>query len=327
MTQSTHLQVLTPSYRGDLERFILLRRTIERFARCPVEHVVAVPQQDVGLFRDALRQDSGVRVVAQQDFVAPMFYAPAWSRFLQTRLGRRAWRLTQSRFGGRPGWIVQQIVKLSAPEVFADGPICIVDSDLLFIREFDAGDLCPASNVRVLIREEPDCESARHPSYMRKSRELLKLAPGSEDHHFMAFPAIWYGDWVLQLRDELERRQGKPWQQVLYDAGFFSEYLLYGVYLDEVLRPAGLEQRTVPLHVGVWDREGFDQFMRSPRLVLDSYPAEGAPLTLVVQSNIGMDPRTYADAVEAALLSPAAVAGSPLRFEPVAGHTIDTSTS
>lgn len=326
MQQPTHLQFLTPSYRGDLDRFILLRRTVERFARCRVEHVAAVPRQDVSLFRDALRQDTGVRVVAQQDYVAPMFYAPAWSKFLQEKLGRRAWRLTQTRFGGRPGWIVQQIVKLSAPELFAEGAVCIVDSDLLFVREFDVSDLLPASGTRVLMRLEPEKEPAKHRNYMRKSRELLKLAPNGEDHHFMAYPAIWYTDWVQQLRDELERRHGKPWQQVLYDSGFFSEYLLYGVYLDEVLIPPGLEQRKAPLHVGVWDREGFDRFMRSPRQILDSYPAGKAPLTLVVQSNIGMAPQSYANTIEAALLNPPADADGP-RHAPPSGHATATTTS
>ncbi len=326
MQQPTHLQFLTPSYRGDLDRFILLRRTVERFARCRVEHVAAVPRQDMALFRDALQHDTGVRVVAQQDFVAPIFYAPAWSRFLQEKLGRRAWRLTQTRFGGRPGWIVQQIVKLSAPEVFADGPVCVVDSDLLFIREFDVADLFPASGARVLMRLEPEKESAKHRNYMRKSRELLKLAPGSEDHHFMAYPAIWYMDWVRQLRDELERQHRKPWQQVLYDSGFFSEYLLYGVYLDEVLQPPDLEQRKAPLHVGIWDRDGFDRFMRSPRQILDSYPAGKAPLTLVVQSNIGMGPKSYANTIEAALLTPPTDADGP-RNAPPSGHATATTTS
>ena len=309
MTETSVLHFFTPSYAGDLDRFVLLRQTVNRFARCPVQHVVAVPRCDVPAFRRD--SDDMTRVIAQEDFVDPYFYAPAWSGYLQRMLGERAWRLTKSRFGGRPGWIVQQIVKLSVPEIFSDGAVCIVDSDLLFIREFDRDDLLPASGGRVLMRLEPKETAARHPHYMRKARELLKLPLASEDHHFMGYPAIWYVDWVRALRDELERcHGGQRWQKVLYDAGFFSEYLMYGVYLDEILRPTGLQQRLVPFHVGVWDRAGFDLFMKDPKAIINGFPADQRPLSLVVQSNIGLGPAAYANVVQDALLDARAQATS-----------------
>lgn len=310
MAEASGLQFFTPSYAGDLDRFVLLRQSVKRFARCPVQHVVAVPRRDVAAFRRAAEGED-CRVVAQEDFVEPYFYAPAWSRYLQQALGERTWRLRQSRFGGRPGWIVQQIVKLSAPEVFADGEVCLVDSDLVFIRDFDRRDFLPASGARVLLRMEPEGAAGRHPHYMRKSRELLKLPAAGEDHHFMAYPAIWYMDWVRALRNELVQRHQKPWQKVLYDAGFFSEYLLYGVYLDEIVRPEGLFERLAPFHVGVWDRAGFDRLLQNPQSLVAAYPAHQAPLSLVVQSNLGLDPSAYAEAIKTSLFGSVSASGAP----------------
>lgn len=303
---SAGLQFFTPSYAGDLERFVLLRQTVRHFARCAVAHVVAVPRRDVHSFRRALADDTATRVLAQEDFVSPIFYAPAWSRRLQRVLGKRAWRLERSRFGGRPGWIVQQIVKLSAPEVFQTGAVCLVDSDLLFIRPFAHDDLVPTSGPRILMRKEPDDVTAQHPSHMRRSREILGLPPGSERHHFMESPGIWYVDWVRALRTEIEHRQGKPWQRVLYDAGVFSEYLLYGIFVDEILRPPQLRQRTAPFSVGIWNRGDFDRFVRDPQALLRQAAECERPLSLVVQSNIGVEAAAYSAIVRAALLGSAA---------------------
>ena len=47
MAEPAALQFFTPSWAGDLDRFVLLRQTVNRFARCPVQHVVAVPRRDV----------------------------------------------------------------------------------------------------------------------------------------------------------------------------------------------------------------------------------------------------------------------------------------
>lgn len=296
MTSSDTLRFLSPSYLGDLDRFCLLRRSIRKHARCPVDHVVAVPRRDVSEFRRRLESDDAVRIVAQESVVGRVFYTPLWFRLVRSALGKYGWRMDGSRYAGRKGWIVQQIVKLSIPELFSDGPVAIVDSDLVFIRPFAVADLLPSRDSRLLLRAEPQYEEARQRFRMGRAREILRLAPGSTDHHYMAFPAIWYVDWVSSLRSYLEDTYCKPWQQVLFDAKSFSEYLLYGVFIEEILKPDNVHVRTDPFEIGIWHRKDFDALLSGELPRLPGITSE--PLTLVVQSNIGMDVVSYAAAVE-----------------------------
>lgn len=296
MSEHKRLHFLTPSYRGDLDRFLLLRRSIRRFALDAVEHVVAVPRADIARFCERLAGDEGVRVVAQQDVVSPQFYARAWVPAVRRMLGPHAWRIDRSRYAGRPGWIVQQIVKLSAPEFFGDGAVCMVDSDLLFVRPFSRADLLPDGPVRLLLRVEPADESAMHRDHMRDARRLLGLPPGPTDHHYMASPAVFYGEWVRQLRARLELVHSKPWQRVLREAETLSEYLLYGVFVEEILQPAALQVRRTPFHVGVWSQADAARLVSEPIGFVHNAP--NAPLSMVFQSNLGLGVAEYLEAVE-----------------------------
>lgn len=299
MSEHKRLHFLTPSYRGDLDRFLLLRRSIRRFALDAVEHVVAVPRADIARFCERLAGDEGVRVVAQQDVVSPQFYARAWVPAVRRMLGPHAWRIDRSRYAGRPGWIVQQIVKLSAPEFFGDGAVCMVDSDLLFVRPFSRADLLPDGPVRLLLRVEPADESAMHRDHMRDARRLLGLPPGPTDHHYMAYPAVFYGEWVRQLRARLELVHSKPWQRVLREAETLSEYLLYGVFVEEILQPAALQVRRTPFHVGVWSPDDASRLASDPVGYVRGAP--NAPMSMVFQSNLGLAVEEYREAVESLL--------------------------
>jgi hypothetical protein len=287
---------LSPSYVNDLERFMLLRRSIRRFASTPVHHVVAVPAKDMRVFEARLRDDQGVTVVPQQQFVSSIYYAAAWAGWLRRALGPYGWRLTRPQYAGRPGWIIQQIVKLSTPEIFGNERAVIVDSDLVFVRPFGNADFSPSRSGRLLLRVEPDTESAMHREHMRTARQLLALPPGADEHHYMAFPNIWYGDWVRALRAAIEMSSGKPWQQALFDTPTFSEYLLYGVFVEETLRPAEMQVRRRPFHVGIWNQADLAAFLQEP---VGYLRARGNhPLALVVQSNLNMPVGAYEGAVE-----------------------------
>ena len=252
------LTFFTPSFRGDLERFVLLRKSIKRFYHGVAQHIVVVPKEDVSLFNRELAGDN-IKVLAQNDFVSSYYYPRKWYPLLKRAFPSQAWRFQT--YAGRPGWVIQQIVKLSLPEKVNESVTAILDSDLFFIRPFDNSDLEVEGDKQILVRTEPTTESGKHRKYMEAARRLLGLAPGSTDHHYMAYPAIWYSDWVKKLRKHIESIHQKPWQKVLYEADMISEYLIYGIFVEEILKPENLKVRLDPFHYIIWDQNSYTRFI------------------------------------------------------------------
>lgn len=224
----------------------------------------------------------------QQDLVPEYFYPRWWYPLARAALPAQAWRFAAH--AGRPGWITQQIVKLSIPGLVAAGPVAILDSDVFFLRPFSLDELDASSGTRSLMRAEPTDEASRHRDHMHRARELLSLPEGPSGHHYMAYPAIWYPEWVLALQRRLELGSGKDWRRTLFEARTFSEYLLYGVFVEELLKPANLRVRLERFHAGVWNLGDFRDLLarqHSPR------GRDVLPLTMVVQSNLGIPATEY----------------------------------
>lgn len=287
--------LFTPSYVGDLERAVWMRRSVRRFQKQPLRHVIAVPTQDRMQFGQAFADDDLVQLVEQQEVVSSRFY-PRWFYPLVQRLVPQAQHWRFERHEGRIGWIVQQIVKLSCSRWISDGAVAMVDSDLVFTRPFGPDDLGITDSTRTLLRITPEHESSRHRRHLLMSRDLLGLPPGSSEHHYMGSPAIWYVDWLRALQQHLAQRAAGDWQQPLYAAVDISEYTIYGLFVEEVLKPAGLVARTAPFHHIVYDLETFRQLMAGRQ---DLDPLRERCLTLVVQSNLGLPVAAYRDILDA----------------------------
>lgn len=288
MTQATFF---TPSYIGDLDRAVWLRRSLRAFFRGEAEHIMAVPYRDLPDFRRRLGHEPNLMLVSQEELVDKCFYPDRLHQLIARIAPGQLWRF--NKHAGHPGWIIQQIVKLNSPSLVAkEDAIIFLDSDLFFFKPFDFNTL-GITHGRPLVRRRPETKSAQHPHHIVKAREILFLPEnGGTEHSYMAAPAIWYADWVQQLHRHLERLSGKPWQQALYEAGHISEYTLYGVYLEEVLKPVGLMIRDKPFNRIAWDRDSFLQLktaMRQPGFQADQY------ISLVIQSNIGIATTEYED--------------------------------
>ena len=279
----------SPSFRSDLERFCLLRASINRFYEGNARHIVAVPRSDLNMFKNALGRDN-VDVIEQNLFVRNYFYPKVWVTIAKKVFPSQAWRLGS--FSGRTGWIIQQIVKLSLPEIVSDGAIAILDSDLVFVRRFDDASLFGADDSkRLLLRDEQQTESGKHREHIVRAREILGLPPGSTEHHYMGYPTIWYVDWITKLRSYIERTNGQDWQRVLFDAEVFSEYSLYGIYVEEILKPDNLICKKRFHHV-VWDMHSYEAFMGDTAIPSPHESPEGA-ICILVQSNLGIPPAAY----------------------------------
>lgn len=280
----------TPSYINDLDRAIWMRRSINKFSKDACRHVIAVPRSDIDAFKKAFSDDRKVEIVCQQDAVNSNFYPDFLYRVLSRIAKSQLWKFEDH--AGRPGWIIQQIVKLNCVHWVASGAVVFIDSDLVFTRPFTLHDLGIEDTTRTLVRVTPKDEASRHRAHINNARTTLSLPPGPTDHHYMAYPAIWYTDWVEQLHAYLEQISKTDWQSALHLANHISEYSIYGTFVEEVLKPENLVIRTEPFHKIIWDKASFDALKSSGNGI--DRPIDNN-LTLVVQSNLGISVTEYED--------------------------------
>jgi hypothetical protein len=277
---------LTPSYYGDFERFRLLRKSIRRFYQGTAPHYVIVPKKDYRLFRSlAENGDPNLIVDIEDKYVSRDFY-PSW--WYSTAIHfLPAWRLKQ--YAGRPGWVIQQVVKLNADLVAPNSIYIIVDSDLIFVRPFKSADLGITADQRCLFRRLPATESGRHRVFMENARKILRLSEASTEHHYVDWAAVIYSDWLAKLKEYIEKHHGRPWQRVLIDFETISEYCIYGVFVEEVLKVEPLRILEVPCYYGIWDKDAYHALFSEKRL---EHCLEGK-FALVIQSNLNIPASEY----------------------------------
>ena len=211
-----------------------------------------------------------------------IYYPDLLYKLVATLAPSQTWRVDLR--GGLPGWMVQQIIKLNCMHWVGDGALVLVDSDVIFTRPFTLADLGLDGADRTLVRITPLSESSRHRRTLQRSRRLLGLPDGPTEHHYMSSPTVWYTDWADKLKAHLQQVSGMNWQRALFLAQEFSEYTLYGLFVEEVLKPDGLQVRTRPLHRIVHDLTSFRQLQnvnerhRIAWNVPNSFTASGSPI-------------------------------------------------
>lgn len=280
----------TPSYRNDADRFTLLRKSIREFYSDSAKHIVVVPQEDVSLFKRIIMHDENVELLVQNDFVNPVFYPSRLYGYIEKLFPNQTWRFKN--ISGCSGWIIHIIVKLSMPKMISDGVVVLIDSDVFFTKRFSNKDLDIISNDNILIKDYPKAESGKHRRHMEQSRKTLAIEAGSTDYHYMSTPDIWYPEYVKKLQDHLETLYKRPWQEALFEIGNISSSTLYGVFVDEVLKPASLRIRPPLPYYIAWDQKSYDEFMMHPEKCCAD------KLSAVIQSNINCSVNDYIDVVE-----------------------------
>lgn len=215
------LTIVTPSYRGDLDRCELLCRSVDRFASAGMDHVVVVDRRDLARFRHL----GGAR----REIVAVEEILPRWIRRAPFA---RGWWLSLKTPPIR-NWILQQIVKLSVGEAIeADGYV-FIDSDVALVRS-----LAPDTFVRdgrlSLFRVPGRYEVADR--WHRTSARLLDL-PETDffGSNYVGNLITWRRDNLRRLHTHIESVTGMSWVRAVAQQLHFSEYTLYGIFVEHIL--------------------------------------------------------------------------------------------
>lgn len=233
--RSLTVGVLTCSFSGDLGVFGLLCETVDRFADPSVRHLVITPRAELPLFRPFERP--GRDIVAQEDFLPRWLWraplpSPDWRRRLL--LPRRDIFLSLRSLPVR-GWIAQQMLKIEAASQASWDVVLHVDSDAAFIRPLDTRLLSGDGRVR-LYRKEGAGETAMHAPWHLAAARLLGLPPrryfGAD---FIDNLVTWRPAVARALTERIAAATGQDWRVALARSPSFSEYVLYGVFCDQIL--------------------------------------------------------------------------------------------
>jgi len=227
--------IATPSYAGDVERCRLLCASIDRFVTRQTMHYLLVEDRDVPLFAPF----AGPRrqVIAESEML------PSWLKAWPDpfTLGkRRVWTGVGALARGiRPlrGWHAQQLRKLALARVISEDVILFADSDMMFLRAFDLASLATAQGVRLYAKPDGiDQTMSEHVAWCGTAARLLGLdAPAMPSMDYINNLVSWRRDRVLEMLALIEQRSGRDWIATIAAERHFSEYMIYGYYVERGL--------------------------------------------------------------------------------------------
>jgi Family of unknown function (DUF6492) len=229
-TANTNWAVITPSYRGDLKRCEILCRSMDAFVSGSWHHYIIVEKGDLTLFQPLA---SSRRTILQMEKLLPRsIYHLTRIPFINHRSLWFSWRT-----GFMIGWHIQQIIKLEMAFRLKETGLLYCDSDVFFVRHFDAGSLIQNSQFRFYRTDYSFLrEQSPNVSYIEASAKQLGL--GEEPFPcpiYIDNLVAWHAPTVRALCGHLELVSKRKWQFALGRNYIISEYSLYGMFVDRIL--------------------------------------------------------------------------------------------
>ncbi|WP_204013009.1 DUF6492 family protein [Sphaerimonospora thailandensis] len=245
----SELAVITPSYAPDADLFAELHRSVLTHTPHDTVHHVIVPPADRALFA----QYGGARChVWTYPEILPRRYAHLPRTGLWMNL-RRPWPPVR-------GWVMQQTLKIAAAGEIAADVVLLADSDVVLVRPTTAERFMTDGRMR-LYREEDavTAEMERHVRWHHVARRLLGLpsAPAPPLRDYVSPLNFWDPRIVRAMQRRIQETTGQDWIDAFNSQLHISEFILYGVYVDEVLGASAAPSDTTICH-NMWDQAPLD---------------------------------------------------------------------
>jgi hypothetical protein len=291
MVPMKSIAIVTPTYAPDYELCADLRRSMLKFTDNSVVHYLIVPPADVELFK-SLGGPRCVVLAANEFLPKRMIWVPPWANHLMRfACGDRPGANLVALNPIRPippvrGWIMQQILKLAAATRLDADILLLVDSDVQFVRPITFDTLVQNGRLREYRRDATvDEDLPGHVAWHKIARQLLGLpAPKLPLPDYVSALNVWDRRIVLALLERIERITRQHWIDALGRELTFSEHILYGVFVDEVLGPsANTYVTSSSLCHSYWDTSPLDE--SSAAMFLRSVSADD--VAILIQSKSG----------------------------------------
>src|ERR1700759_35509 len=225
--EMTSLALLTPTYARDFELCKLLCESVDRHVTPFAKPYPLVPDTDYVLLS---RSASDRRAV-----IPASAFLPAWLRPMPRMFHRKRRQFWWS-MRAKPvsGWHVQQFLKIAAAVALPHERYCILDSDIVFFRDFDLARF-QAPNTLPLFRvtNEVTADQASHSRWVATSHQLLGLpTPPLPAPDYIGHIIFWDRDTTRAMVSRIEAFTGRGWVEALSRPRDFSEYMLYGYFAE-----------------------------------------------------------------------------------------------
>ncbi|WP_271079215.1 DUF6492 family protein [Aurantiacibacter sp. MUD61] len=213
--------VVTVTYRGDIDLFEQLCQSMDE-TMPEMEHHVLVDPSDLDLFG---RSAGPNRLIIDASTLLPQFH--------QFTIGARRlwWRWP---FYIARGWTYQQLVKIAYASELDHDAILLVDSDMVFLRAVEDGDVFEGDRVRLYLRPG----QADGPEFAKwhdvASRALGLPETGYTGSDYISTAVIWSPQVVRAMIARIEASTGRKWHDALIANFRFSEYITYGIFCQHV---------------------------------------------------------------------------------------------
>lgn len=271
------VSLITPSYRGDLERSALLFESVDQHVRGFERHYVIVHDEDVALFK---RFENGRRVV-----LPVSEFLPRWLHeipYLRWRKRQYWWSLRSKPVSG---WHTQQLVKIKAAASLPEERYCLINSDNVFFRAFDVSEIASPTALPLHITRGGSGEHRpRHLKWVTSAHRLLGLKePTFPADDYIDQIIVWDRAIVNAMTARIELVTGLPWAEALCRVRDFSEYMIFGTFvLHEPSLRGRVAATTQSLCRTYWDED--DRPLGQPEILAMLGQAQPHEVALCIQS-------------------------------------------
>jgi hypothetical protein len=236
------LALVTPTYRNDFPLFADLHQSVLFHTEKSVKHYVVVPKDDVGLFaamagprciivpEESQYPTHYRNVSAVNHMLRPLPRVPPHIRIAALNT-KRPFRLIR-------GWVMQQVLKMELSRQLNVDMVLLIDSDVELVRPLNEAML--RRDGRAMLYKRPGAVGINLPRHMQwhaTARRLLGLPPAQ-------FPApdyvtsfcVWEPDVLRAMLARIEQVTGLPWMDAITGQRTFSEWTLYGIFAEELIK-------------------------------------------------------------------------------------------
>lgn len=242
------LAVVTPTYAPDAELFAHLHRSVLDHTSDDTVHHVVVPGSDRRLFAG---------------YAGPRCRIWTYAEILPRRIVRApfagVWIDPVRPWPPLRGWVAQQAVKVAVTARLDAKVVLVADSDVVLVREVTPDQFIQDGQVCMFRMADGVHEAMTdHVTWHRVARELLGL-PGPAPlplPDYVSSLACWDPAVVRAMQRRITEVTGRDWLSAFISYLQVSEFIVYGVFVDEVLGPAPAINTSI-CH-NRWDRTPLD---------------------------------------------------------------------